>query len=890
VGGQIEVAPPVFELPYFVGPTYPSVAWNPATDEFGVSYSHRIIAPGIGGRTWGATSFARVAASGSVVSNGMVSNTGSNNTYATDVDVNTFSGRYAVAWWEGGATAPRIKVAEIDQNGNPLPTTPFTGDQYLVSYVLAGDRESVNISFNPFWGTFLLTGLDANGSLEVVSAELDGHGVMFGTERAVTDLDGAAAYFPRAAPQANHYRWTIAFSRYAYAVMDQIVSSSSGPDVNRYTQSTGPASGLMQAPLASRAIVTAPTRGTDIAFDPVDQVYLLVGADGPLNAGFIDADGRTLGSPFAIAGGAGATAAVMPRVEYSVDVNGGSGGFLVNRHHQDAGHYVVHARVVAYPAGPIGVEGVIGDAGPPGAGGFAGTGAAVAYSMTSKQFYVVWQQQDVWRVLGRAVGLDAQPLGATAVLAASGNARYPGVAWNSVADDFAVSYSADIIPPGGSTYDWSGVFVLTLNDTTNSCGSTATRVYNAGSDRTQATDIDFNPFTQSYVVAWFEQGFDWPSQIRAAEVGRCGTPVTSTSPSSTQFLVSRRLAGNRDAVSIAFNRLARAFLVVGLDAQGSGDVLGLALDAHASALSAERPVTSLFGGTASFPRTASSGNAGVWGLSFSRDSSILMSRIVSMNLPAALPAAIGAVRGDFTGDGRTDLIWQDPATGAVVLWAMSGPAYLESVVLNAGGTVWQIAGAGDFTGDSKTDLIWQHPQTGGVLLWQINGTGYVSSTLLNSGGTYWKVVGVGDFTGDGKPDLLWQHPQTGAVLLWIMNGPMYVDSVMLNTGGTYWQVVGTADFNGDGKTDVVWQEPSSGAVLMWTMNGTTYVSSMLLSTGATAWRIAAVGDYTGDGKSDLIWQLPSSGAVLLWAMDGPTYVNSTMLDTGDTTWRIRGPR
>jgi hypothetical protein len=246
--------------------------------------------------------------------------------------------------------------------------------------------------------------------------------------------------------------------------------------------------------------------------------------------------------------------------------------------------------------------------------------------------------------------------------------------------------------------------------------------------------------------------------------------------------------------------------------------------------------------------------------------------------------------GDFTGDGKPDIVWQHPDTGAVLLWRMNNSSYVSSTILNSGGTLWQIVGTGDFDGDGQTDLVWQDPSTGAVLLWRLNGTNYAGSTLLNSGGTLWKVVSVADFSGDGKPDLLWQDPANGAVLLWTMDGTSYVSSTLISNGGTNWRIAGAGDFTGDGRTDIIWQMPDTGAVLLWVMHGATYVSYTIVSTGGTDWRIACISDYTGDGKPDLVWQLPSNGAVLLWEMNGAAYVSGTMISSGGTLWKVKGPR
>jgi hypothetical protein len=120
---------------------------------------------------------------------------------------------------------------------------------------------------------------------------------------------------------------------------------------------------------------------------------------------------------------------------------------------------------------------------------------------------------------------------------------------------------------------------------------------------------------------------------------------------------------------------------------------------------------------------------------------------------------------------------------------MNGTQYVSSTLLNQASTVWQVVGAADFHGNGHTDLLWQHPLTGDLMIWEMNGSNYVSSTTIPTS-TLWKVAAVGDFNGDGKPDIVWQYPGTNAVLLWLMNNTQYVSSTILNPGGTLWRVKG----------------------------------------------------------------------------------------------------
>ena len=66
------------------------------------------------------------------------------------------------------------------------------------------------------------------------------------------------------------------------------------------------------------------------------------------------------------------------------------------------------------------------------------------------------------------------------------------------------------------------------------------------------------------------------------------------------------------------------------------------------------------------------------------------------------------VRNDFDGDGKSDIMWRNSATGANVEWFMNGIAVgssgLTNYVTNAN---YSIAGMGDFDGDGMTDILWR---------------------------------------------------------------------------------------------------------------------------------------------------------------------------------------
>ena len=114
--------------------------------------------------------------------------------------------------------------------------------------------------------------------------------------------------------------------------------------------------------------------------------------------------------------------------------------------------------------------------------------------------------------------------------------------------------------------------------------------------------------------------------------------------------------------------------------------------------------------------------------------------------------------GDFNGDTKGDLLWQDNS-GNVAIWETQRTAVLNedsSFVANVPGQ-WSIKGTGDFNGDGKTDILWQD-SSGNVAIWEMNGTTVQPIRTRSSAQvpSQWTIKGTGDFNGDGKADILWQ--------------------------------------------------------------------------------------------------------------------------------------
>ena len=73
------------------------------------------------------------------------------------------------------------------------------------------------------------------------------------------------------------------------------------------------------------------------------------------------------------------------------------------------------------------------------------------------------------------------------------------------------------------------------------------------------------------------------------------------------------------------------------------------------------------------------------------------------------------------------------------MWLMNGAGLLQNILIGNIPTTWSINGTGDFNGDGKSDILWRQDATGNVAMWQMNGAGLLANILIGNIPTNWTV-------------------------------------------------------------------------------------------------------------------------------------------------------
>jgi hypothetical protein len=332
-------------------------------------------------------------------------------------------------------------------------------------------------------------------------------------------------------------------------------------------------------------------RGTDTAYDPGRDVYLLVTGYGAVYGIFVNGQGEPVTGAFVIMDGT-LGFGHFPRAQYSRDALGGQGAFLVTWHH-NAGTSCVYGRMVSMSV-PGGVaSGIVQLSDGSQGGTWWETGPAMAYSITSRRFLVAWRTFQ-YGIQGRFVDINGAPIGGILQIENPGGSRDPSAVWHPGTDDFGVAYSG-----------FGAISFVSLRRVRAFDGYLWPRTDFGFSGGAFTTAVDVNGWNNQYVVAWA-----MGPGTKSATLDQYGTLLRTN-------LVTT-LLGYDQSLALAFNPQSGTFVTVSSMAAsleiGAAEIKGTG-EPNSSAM----VITNGASLGSFYPRAAARMGTSEWEVVYSRD-------------------------------------------------------------------------------------------------------------------------------------------------------------------------------------------------------------------------------------------------------------------------------
>lgn len=227
-----------------------------------------------------------------------------------------------------------------------------------------------------------------------------------------------------------------------------------------------------------------------------------------------------------------------------------------------------------------------------------------------------------------------------------------------------------------------------------------------------------------------------------------------------------------------------------------------------------------------------------------------------------------AATGDFDGDGRDELLWQDGHTDRFWLWRSDNGVFFAPVPVHLDVEAGVVFGASDLDGDGREEVL-SHSGPGRVLrAWSLDGS-TVAAKVDHPLPAHYRLAGMGDYDADGKTDFVWRDARRTGLWMWLARNGTYHENWMGPHPGGDWSpilpwvpdTVSGAGGNGgeltvgdvdrDGAADLVWFNASMHQLDWWPMRGAARAGLRGRAVDPHLVRLAQ-GDFDGDQADDVL--------------------------------------
>jgi autotransporter passenger strand-loop-strand repeat protein len=248
-------------------------------------------------------------------------------------------------------------------------------------------------------------------------------------------------------------------------------------------------------------------------------------------------------------------------------------------------------------------------------------------------------------------------------------------------------------------------------------------------------------------------------------------------------------------------------------------------------------------------------------------------------------------QGEFYGGATSGIFYRNNATGDTWFEAISNGFFSSWNHIGGSDPNYSVVGIGRFDNSIDTsDMLFRNNATGDT--WFESDSGWFQ---VGGSNTNYAVAGVGDFYGNGTSDILFRNNSTGNIWLEVMNDGINnggLSGVWDSIGGsdTHYSVVGVGDFNSDGTSDILFRNNATGDLWYEAMsNGAPAGPNPWNHVGGsdTNYAVVGIGDYFAQGTSDILFRNNATGDTWYIAMSNGAFNGWHQVGGSNTNYTVK---
>ena len=246
-----------------------------------------------------------------------------------------------------------------------------------------------------------------------------------------------------------------------------------------------------------------------------------------------------------------------------------------------------------------------------------------------------------------------------------------------------------------------------------------------------------------------------------------------------------------------------------------------------------------------------------------------------LNLASVATDPLSVATGDFTGDGRLDIVTANEASDNITLFAANSGGGFNAGVNFPVGDAPRALVAADLNNDGKLDVATTNRGSGDVTVLLGDGAGGFPSVTNYPFLSFTTAIAAADFSGDGFPELLVADDSDNGVGLLLNDGAGgFTDTPVGIATGNDPSSIATGDLNDDGKTDLATADTADDTVSVSFGDGALgFTPAITLNAGDAPTGVVIV-ELTGDGFPDIVAANSIGNTVTVFLNDGAGNFNA----------------